>query len=314
MDKTRRAEIRVGIVSILGLIVLVGGIFLGKGINVDPAAQQLRIRLPHSGGLESGAPVVVNGVKRGSVVGVDNVDDSVVVTVNVNDINDIHPDASAIVTILEITGGKKVEILPGTAPGQFDPKNEIHGRVAADIGGLITQVGDVSGDLVRLLRRLDTISAAVTELMADGTFATNVKSMAADGAVLIGDAKNWMQTNRENLTVSIRDMRETISDLKAAVKNNEPKLSRVLDKAEKSLADLEGTIAKADKAIVNVDTLITNVNSIVTDVKTNEGLANAILYDSTFKRRVDTLAATLRRFVNSARQNGVNVNVGIGHK
>jgi len=314
MDKTRRAEIRVGIVSIIGLIVLIGGIFLGKGISVDPSAQQLKIRLPNSGGLEAGSPVVVNGVKRGSVIGVDNNDGSVLVTATVRDITDLHSDASATVTILEITGGKKIEIMPGTAPGGFDPSKEMPGRVTADIGGLIALVGDFSGDLITLLRRLDTISAGVTAIMADGTFATNVKTMASDGAVLITEAKTFVQQNRADLTNSISDMRTTIADIKAAIKNNEPKLSRTLDKVEARLTELEATIAKADRAVVNADSLITNVNSVVTDIKTNDGLVNAILYDSTFKRRVDTLVVSLRKFVNEAKKNGLNVNVGLGHK
>ncbi|MBI2795052.1 MAG: MCE family protein [Ignavibacteria bacterium] len=314
MDKTRNAEIRVGIVSIIGLIVLLGGIYLGKGIAITPAAKKIEIRLPSSGGLEDGSPVVINGVKRGAVTDVHNNDGSVLVKVGIDDYSDLREDASAVVTILEITGGKKVEILPGSSEKPFNPEKEMRGRVAADISGLITQVGDVSGDLVMLLRRLDTISASITQLLADGSLSANLKSMTADGAVLVRDARDWMQTNRQDLTASVRDIRVTIADLKDAVKNNEPKLSSVLDKLDRSLSDLEGTISKADRAIINTDSLVSNINNIVTEIRTNGGLIHAVVYDTAFKRRFDSLVYNLRVFVNETRKNGVNVNVSVGHK
>jgi phospholipid/cholesterol/gamma-HCH transport system substrate-binding protein len=314
MDKTRNAEIRVGIVSIIGLLVLIGGIYLGKGIVITPAAKMLEIRLPSSGGLESGAPVVINGVKRGAVTRVRPDNGSVLVDAGIDDYSDLKEDASAVVTILEITGGKKVEILPGSSEKPLNPDKEMRGRVAADISGLITQVGDVSGDLVMLLRRLDTISASITQLLADGTLSANIKSMTADGAVLVRDAREWMHTNRQDLTASVRDIRVTIADLKDAVKKNEPKISSVLDKLDRSLSDLEGTISKADRTVIDVDSLVLNINTIVNEIRTNGGLIHSIVYDTTFKRRFDSLVYNLRVFVNESRKNGVNVNVGIGHK
>lgn len=314
MDEARRTEIRVGIVSLVAVTVLIVGILLGQGISLSPTKQMIKIRLTNSGGLEMSSPVVINGVKRGQVKDVSSSNGSVLVLAEVDDISDIHPDASAVVSILEITGGKKVEILPGSQPGTWNVESEMRGRTAADIGGLVALVGDVSGDLVNLLRRLDTISAAATELLADGTVTANIKSMTSDGAILVKDAREWMQTNRNNLTNSIEDMRIVVSDIKRIVKNNEPKLTSTMDKLDKMLNDLESTIAKTDRAIVNVDTLVTNINGVVMDIKSNDGLVNAMLYDSTFKGRIDTLVASVRHFVKDARKNGVNVNIGLGHK
>lgn len=314
MEEARKTEIRVGIVSLIAVAVLIVGILLGQGFSFSPNKQTIKIRLATSGGLEQASPLVVNGVKRGQVKDVSNSDGSVLITAEIDDLSDIHTDATALVTILEITGGKKIEILPGKAPGMWDPSKEMSGRAAADIGGLVSQIGDVSGDLVNLLRRLDTISAAATQLLADGTVVGNLKSMTSDGAVLVKDAKDWMQTNRNNLTESISDMRIVVSDIKRMVKTNEPKLTSTMDKLDKMLDELEVTLSKTDRAIVNVDTLVTNINTVVTDIRTNDGLVNAILYDPIFKARIDTLTASVRHFVKDARKNGVNVNIGIGHK
>jgi phospholipid/cholesterol/gamma-HCH transport system substrate-binding protein len=314
MEDSRRTEIIVGLVSLVGLALLIVGILLGKSVSISSSLKTVKVRLATSGGIEASSPVVVNGVKRGQVVSVLTNNGSVLVGVQLDDVSDLHSDAHALVSILEITGGKKLEIFPGTATGSFDLNREMPGRTAADIGGLVTLVGDVSGDLVVLLRRLDTISAAVTTVMADGTVANNLKSMSADGAILVRDARLWMEENRGDLAASVKDLKGALADLRRAVSNNEPKLTAVLDKLDARLNELQGTLAKGDRTFVKVDSLINSFQGVLADVKTNRSFANAILYDTTFRNQMDTLSFKFGRFVDEARANGVNVNVGIGRK
>ena len=314
MDQARKTEVRVGIVSLIAIILLVAGIFLGEGLSIGTTQQILHVRLNNSGGITKSSPVVVNGVTRGSVTNVRTDNGSVLVDVAIDSHEDIHPDATALVSILEITGGKKVEIFPGTEEGTIDPSTEIPGRAAADIGGLVTQIGDVSGDLITTLRRLDTITAAISLVMADTNFAPNVQSIVSDGAVLMRNAREWMEDNRDNLSATVTDTRILVADLKSAVKASEPKLREVLDKLDSRLNEIQYTIIRSDSTIAHADELILDVNSLVNDVKTNDGLANAMLYDPTFRAKVDTIAARIRQLSENLILYGMNVNVGVGHK
>jgi ABC-type transporter Mla subunit MlaD len=314
MDSNKRTEVVVGLVSLVGALLLIGGILIGEGFSYDPSRKTVMLRLDHSGGLDAGSPVVVHGVKRGEVTSVSADKGSVLARLDLNTIDDLRSDASAVVTILEITGGRKVEILPGTALTPFDPSSELRGRTAADLSALITTIGDVSQDLVTLLRRIDTIAAAATKIMGDEQFTTDVRNIAHDGATLVRDTREWMQQNRDGLTASIQELRSTLNEIRAVVKKNEPVLASSLQKLDQRLTELEGTLAKADRAILDVDSLARNVNGIVNDVRTNDGLLNAVLYDPSFKRSLDTLRRRVERFVEQARVNGVNVNVGLGHR
>lgn len=313
MDQARKTELRVGIVSLLAIIVLVGGIFLGEGLSLGSSKQILHVRLDHSGGLTKSSPVVVNGVTRGTVTKVRSDNGSVLVDLEIDTHEDLHPDAHALVSILEITGGKKVEIFPGTTSGMFDPSLEIPGRAAADIGGLITQIGDVSGDLITMLRRIDTITAAIAVVMADSSFAPNVQSLVSDGASLMKNAREWVEQNRGELSKTVTDTRILVADLKSAVEVNDPKLRSLLDKLDSRLDDIQTTIHRTDTAIVHVDDLVVSVQGLVNDVKTNDGFANAVLYDKSFRLKMDTIAARVRQLSESLILHGVNVNVGIGH-
>lgn len=314
MEETRRTEVVVGLVSIVGAAILILGILLGKGCSFGTSNQTLVVEMPSSGGLDQGSPVVVNGVKRGRVIRIEPKANQVRATVEIDNVADLHADAHALVTILEITGGKKLEIFPGTSSQPFSTTKAIPGRAAIDVGGLVTIIGDVSGDLVTLLRRLDTLTGAANSLLADGTLAANLQSISADGAILAHDARVWLQENQKTLTTSVTELKGTLADVRGAVQRNEPKLSATLDKLDLRLTELQGVISKGNMAIANADSVIRNVNGLVTDVKTNKGLLNAVLYDEPFRRKMDTLLFRINRFVEQARINGMNVNVGLGHK
>nr|MCU0329979.1 MlaD family protein [Candidatus Kapabacteria bacterium] len=136
MEASRRIEVRVGLVSIVAIVLLVVGILLGKGVSLSGTRQIVSVQLEHSGGLENGSPVVVNGVKRGLVTEVRNEQGGVVAIAEIDGISDLREDVSARVSILEITGGKKLEITPGTR-GSYRVGTVIPGTVAADIVSLV---------------------------------------------------------------------------------------------------------------------------------------------------------------------------------
>lgn len=314
MDVTRSTEIRVGIVSILSIALLIGGIMLGKGISLDPSLKQIKIRAASSGGAEAGSPVVINGVKRGQVTGVVNQNGTVIINAEVDDVSDLHADATARVTILEITGGKKIELTPGTQPEPFDISREIPGTVSADLGGLVATIGDVSGNAVSIVRRLDSLTGTLTELTRDGQFVTDVKTISSEGAIFVKDLRTWFAANKDPLGASIRDLRSIASQLRASVEKNEPKVSRLIERLDATLASIDGTLGRADKALTNADSLVRRIDSVLIEVKANKGLLNTMIYDEKFADRFDSTLYWIRAILQDARNKGVNVNVGLGHE
>lgn len=314
MDVSRKTEIRVGIVSISAILLLLIGIMLGKGISWSTNQHEIHVRLASSGGLEPGSPIVVHGVKRGQVVRVSNHNGGVLVVGQVDDISDLHRDASAVVSILEITGGKKIEIKPGFESAPLDPAREIPGIVAADIGSLVTSLGDVSDNAIALVKRLDTLSAALADLARDGSFVNNVKTLASDGAILVSDARSWMQANKSDLTAMVKDLRQVSSTLRKTLDKNEPKISQLIEHLERTLSTFDNTLTKADAAFISVDSLVVEVNTVIAEVKANKGLLNRIIYDEGLSAQLDSSLTVLKSILQQFQRDGVNVNVGLGHK
>lgn len=312
MEVPRSTEIKVGLVSIVGILLLIGGIMLGKGVSFSVTKQILKIRMANSGGVEAGSPVVVDGVKRGSVLDVHTNNGSVLVEAEINDAGDLHPDASALVTMLEITGGKKVEISSGKEQGRFDLNKEMPGTAAADIPQLVTMLGEVSGPAKNLILRLDTISAAITSLLADGKVMQDLRTMTSEGAVLIGDMSGIVHNNRGTIEAAIRNTKSLVDEIRSAVATNEPKLSGLLDSLARTVSKVDGTLAKADGAIVHADTLVGQLNAVMSEIRHGKGTIHGLLYDERFYQKLDSTMTALEEFIRTIDTKGVNVNVGIG--
>ena len=108
MQYDKSKEIKVGIVTFVAILLFIVGMTLGRGyrISVDPT--ELNIRFPNSGGISPSAPVLINGVERGSVNSINPDNGSVLIKISLDDISDLNSDASARISMLEITVGKKI--------------------------------------------------------------------------------------------------------------------------------------------------------------------------------------------------------------
>jgi ABC-type transporter Mla subunit MlaD len=172
----------------------------------------------------------------------------------------------------------------------------------------------VSDNAIALVKRLDTLSAALADLARDGTFINNVKTLASDGAMLVTDARMWMQANKSDLSAMVKDLRQISSTLRKTLDKNEPKISELIDHLEKTLSTFDKTLTKADAAFISVDSLVVEVNTVITEVKANKGLLNRIIYDEGLSSQLDSSLAVLKSILQQFQRDGVNVNVGLGHK
>jgi hypothetical protein len=53
---------------------------------------------------------------------------------------------------------------------------------------------------------------------------------------------------------------------------------------------------------------------MVNDIRTNKSLINALMYDKTLFGKLDTTLISLQKVLKDFGREGVNVNVGLGHR
>ncbi len=314
MDKQKKLELKVGIVTILGIILFVVGMSLGKGFSFPTGEKVLKIKFPNSGGITEGSPVVVNGVKRGLVNSIKNIDGGVIVTATLDRYGDLKADASARITILEITGGKKIEIDPGSASEIFSLNNYIKGKTPPDIPELVALIGDISGDAIIMFRRLDTIATSVNQLLADGQLIADLKSTVHNASALSENANLLIENNYANINSSLKNLSTLSEDLKNAVQKHEPSIEKLIADLQIAIGNTKGLLERADTLMNNANTLVKNVDGIASDVKNKNGLVGKLIYDKEFANKLDSSLVELSNLVNIIKQHGINVNVRLGSR
>lgn len=312
MDKQKAAEIKVGIETITGIVLLVLGILLGKEFSFGVASNTITMIFPNSGGIEAGSPVFVNGVKRGTVTLVENKDQQVMVTALLDNISDIKKDANARILMLELTGGKKIEINPGTSQQVVTQQDMITGVASADATQLIADVGDVANDAKRLVRRLDTISGQLTRILSDTLFINNIKGTASKANTLLTSLNDFYDANKGTLQQTIQQLKALTEDVKKAVNTNEPAVRSLLTKLEITTNDAQTLLTNANTSVGKLDGLLVDVRSIVQDIKQGEGLVSKIIYDKKTAQRLDSVLNSLGSFVDQVKEHGLNTNVRLG--
>jgi phospholipid/cholesterol/gamma-HCH transport system substrate-binding protein len=312
MMTDRKKEIRVGIVALLSLIVLIAGITIGKGLIVGVSQNTLSFTFPSSGGIEIGAPIFINGVKRGSVISTENINGGVAIAGSIDDISDLHPDAQAKISMLEITGGKKIDITPGIASGNLDISKPIAGTISADATELISLVGDLGADASVTVKRLDSVLAQANSLLSDGIVVKQLRNTIKNADELMITLNALMGDNKENMRDLIKDLGALAKDAKSAVNNNEPKLRSILTKLDSLAGSGQRLMAKTDTALAGVTDLTVETKDMMKDIKTNGSFINKLLYDKTTSKSIDTTLQRVNDLLLKIHEHGLNANIRLG--
>jgi phospholipid/cholesterol/gamma-HCH transport system substrate-binding protein len=311
MRTDRSTEIKVGAVSLAALIILVLGLVYGKGLTVSSTVA-VKMRFPSSGGIQLTSPVLVNGVKRGSVTEIKNDAGSALITAELDNIDDIYSDANARITILEITGGKKVELFPGKSGSKLNPNSEIKGDTPADIADLVAIAGGLINDLGSLVRRADTIASTVNNLTADGKLNAQIKNIASNAEELTANLNSLMKNNMGDINASIKNLKAISSDLRASISKNEPKVAKLVDELDKTINSTQGLLTKAGGSLTKADALIADFQDISKQLKEGKGAVGKLIYDQSFAVKLDSTINSLTDFINMLKMHGVNVNLRLG--
>ena len=312
MQSDKKKELIVGLVALAGVVMLVVGVMLGKSFSLSGEQKTVQFMFPSSGGIKPSSPVVINGVERGSVSTIENKNDSVLVTAKIDGIDDIHTDATARISILEITGGKKLEIFPGISPNGISANQIIRGKTAADLGDLIADVGEVSGDLKRIVRGLDTLIINANGILGDTVLMGQLRTTVTNASEAMVRINDLVARNEGAINSSIANLSELSRELNTAVKEQKPNIEQIIADMKQVSEKAVTLIDKVDNSWDDVSKIAADVRKIIEDIQNNESLLNKLIYDKDLALRLDSVMYNLGSFVEKIDQHGINVNVRLG--
>ena len=275
MQEYRRNEIKVGLTVIFGLIALLFGFSQFKEWTLTADTRPLLIRFPSSAGLQAGDQVSVNGVKAGRVASVTVERNSVLVQVDLMTEFVVASDATATIQMLELMGGKKIEIRQGMSPEPFDPARVMAGKVDADIAGAFSMVGDLESSVRTLTSKANSLLDNENAIAGDSIMVAALRETVSSLRVLAGD------------------MRILVTDNKADIGEIARTLAALTRRTDTMITELHPLVTsdlkRADAVLAGADTLLSDIRSVVSDIRDSRGLFHKLITDTTLNTRVDEL-------------------------
>lgn len=306
-----RTHIKVGAITLGAIIVLLAGITIGRGVTISTAPVQLRIRAANAAGLEAGAPVWINGIKRGSVISVRPDGDSVLIVAGIDDASILRSDAYARISMLEITGGKRLDIFPGSSNTRWQGTG-LRADPAGDVSHLIAAIEPLASRAAVLIHRLDTTVRTFNATIANPTTQEQLRMAIERTNQLITELQNAVTSNRAAVESIIADLRISSKELREAIVRNRPTIEQLLDRLERLSSNLDTLVSNASQLSLRADTTLRQLNATLDHLHTQRTAIGKLLYDEQFAMRIDSTLGRIAGLVDTISRFGINVNVRLG--
>jgi phospholipid/cholesterol/gamma-HCH transport system substrate-binding protein len=289
-------EAKVGIIGLVTIAVLIWGINYLKGKNILSSTYTLYAFYPESGGLETSAPVMLNGVKIGYV---DEIElrtgevPPIKLTLNIEKEYRLATGSVAELYSADLMGTRAIRIIPSGGQHYMGDQDTVTASLVPD---LITNLQSRFFPLLELIghlaESLDTLSQQLGTLVGSDAIGATLDHLAfvtgkLRTALLEGGDLDLSFGNLESFTTTLAEQGSRVSSLIGHLNSISEKLdSAGLDRLAVELVQVSGQL----------NTLLEQVNS-------GEGNAGKLFYSDTLYRKLELLIADLDHLVMDLNEN-----------
>lgn len=301
MRNERKTEIRVGLTVLVGILVFIWILGWAKNFSIRSNEHVIKVRFANVSGLEIGDQVTVNGMRKGYVKEMIVEPNNVLVELSIENDVQLKEDASFAISMLDLMGGKKVEVFPGTSSRVYDNNKISEGKFYADIPSVMSLFGSVQDDLVTVLRDVKISLHSMNNYLTDDKLNADVKKSLSNLSLLTEKLNAMISENRNDvrsLTQNAVELTETSNKILLTNKDNIDQL----------FIDLKSAFQKSD-------TLLTSLNSLTTETMNQQNNVGKLLYDENL---IKDLKQTLKQvneltsiLIDQLKNDGVNVDANV---
>jgi phospholipid/cholesterol/gamma-HCH transport system substrate-binding protein len=286
-------EVKTGILAVIAIFLFIYGYSFLKGSNLFDSSRTFYVTYQNVEGLETSAPVTINGLTVGKVQTIDFVDAGGELLVTFTVEKDFQFSKSSIVRIYSssLIGGKQIAIIP-------DPESKIIAKSGDTLPGEIEK-----GMLEAMSGGLKPLEQKVLKTMA------NLDSLVLNLNNILDDP------TRENLRQSVSNLNQTL----ASFKSSSYKLNSILDtnkdKISSTMSNLEVTsenfskfsdsLARLEtgKMVKDLENISTRFNAILDGLEKGEGSMGKLLKDDKLYNNLEGASRQLEQLLQDMKLN-----------
>lgn len=267
-----RREVRIGIFAVVMLLCAWGGIRFLSGIDIFSRNATYYATYDSVTGLQEASPVVINGVKVGTVTAIrlDNEAKEVIVELTVKRQYRLPKDSEACLVSGGLMGGKGIELVMGDDQEMLVSGDPISSRVGDDMMGELSRgVGPVMERLTQLADELTATLESVHGVV--DTNASNIQGLMAHLNSISGNLDAILTSEREGLQGAVRGL----SEFSTTLGNNAERLDTLMA----NMATFSEQLARADIA-ANLDRTLSSLNGVLSRIESGEGSLAQLVNDT----------------------------------
>lgn len=292
---------KVGLFVFLSLLIIAIIYLWHKKALFAGESYKLTIRFDNVAGLEAGDPVTVNGVKKGYVEKIYLLNNEPIVEVRIEKDVELKQDYEIGAFMLDLMGGKKIEIYPGKSETKIEVDKILSGKFYADISTMMAFVGNMASDISKIILDLKNTLEYIAPILND-------KGLASELKMTIKNANQL--THKFNLVL---DRNQAKLD---SITSNVYYLTRDSRKwFEDNQKDLSEAINNLNELTIKSEQLISKIDILIEDIKSGKNAFGKLMYDETLLNETRELLnqtnALIKLLFEQAQKKGIKVDAKI---
>ena len=253
-------ETKVGALLVVAVVLLILGFNLLKGNALFSSDTTIYAVYHNVDGLSAANPVNVNGLKVGSVAGLQVMDQhagAILVTLTIKSDIEIPSNSVARIVSADLLGSKAVQIDFGNANTHLQDNDTITAAVTPSLTNKLAEKLDpISAKIQSSLTMLDSVLTDVHATLNTQTQQNLRGSIASLGEIM----KNFSATSAK-LDKLVNSFNEFTNNINAQNQN----INQILDNTQQATsaiadADLKGAIQDLDKTVTSINQMLSQLN------------------------------------------------------
>ena len=319
------AETKVGMMTVIAVIILIIGTFLIGKISWFGKTYNLKAYFDFVSGVERGAPVRLGGVKVGIVKDIKIVPEhkpSIELELRLAKAAMVHKNARVFISTMGLMGEKYIEIYAGTPeyplladgdsiigqnPLQMEDILAASKQITENLAKTIEAISEVvtkeetKNSITNFIARLDSISGKIDGLISKKqgdleSFAGNLKTITDQMKIVVTDVDTIIKENRA-------EIKSTISNFSATAETVHKNIDRIVDNLDKitgqvntmitqNQPELKTTVQNFRSASDDFKKAMEKINSMTEKMESGQGTIGKLINDpKLYDNASDTLGS-----------------------
>lgn len=246
MKDTMKTNIKVGITVLIAIFILLYILGWAKRITIAGDYNVIKMKFNSVSGLEIGDHITVNGVKQGKVSDIILNGNSVIVKGLLPKKIVLKKDAFARVEMMDLMGGKKIEINPGNSDELFDINQLLEGKIATDIPGALSMVGNVEQDLKIIILDTRNLLEKINRSFTDEDMLTSLRASIKNLENISNQLNKLLIEHDKEISSTLKNLNNITSITDSLLVNNADSLFATMNSTKQLISNLNSLIVKID--------------------------------------------------------------------